>query len=257
MYGKSLAELKEMMELLHDELSAVGLLMHETKTKILTSSDSCTQTSIDVRGMQIDILPNAASHRYLGRMLSLNAQTRVETEVSNRIKLAWWKFNQHRRWLTSRHIPLALRLHLFEMTVQPTAVFALHTMPLKVASLERIGATERKMKRSIVGWVRRTGEDWAETMRRMRLKVDRADALHKTTPWKEFIGRQRWKFIAHLKTSPCDWPRSLTAWTPQGARSQARPRLRWDDGSNQAIRAATAHRNWLEMPLDELQQLAS
>jgi len=48
LYGKSLAELKEMMELLHDELSAVGLPMHGNKTKILTSSDSCTQKFIDV-----------------------------------------------------------------------------------------------------------------------------------------------------------------------------------------------------------------
>jgi len=104
-YGKSLDELKVMMELLHDELLAVGLRMHEGKTKILTSRDSCAQSSVDVRGMPIAILSHDASHRYLGRMLSLDASTRAETEVNNRMKLAWWKFNRHRRWLTTGTSP--------------------------------------------------------------------------------------------------------------------------------------------------------
>ena len=66
-YSKGLNELKVMMELLHDELLAVGLRMHEGKTKILTSRDSCAQSSVDVRGMPIAILSHDASHRYLGR----------------------------------------------------------------------------------------------------------------------------------------------------------------------------------------------
>ena len=154
LYGKTLEELGQMLEMLHDELAAVGLHMHESKTKILTSPGSCEQASVNVRGLPIEVLTHAASHRYLGRMLSFDTSTRAETEVNNRIKLAKWKFNRHRRWLTNRHIPLVLRLRLFKLTVQPTAVLALHTLPLKTNSLERIGATERKTKRSIVGWVR-------------------------------------------------------------------------------------------------------
>ena len=176
-----------MMELLHDELLAVGLRMHEGKTKILTSRDSCAQSSVDVRGMPIAILSHDASHRYLGRMLSLDASTRAETEVNNRIKLAWWKFNRHRRWLTNRHIPIAWRLRLFELAVQPTAVFGLHVLPLKAQCLERIGSTQRKMKRCMVGWVRRSTDEWPDTMRRMRMKVDRADALYRTRSWQDII----------------------------------------------------------------------
>jgi hypothetical protein len=37
LYAKSLAELQQMLELLHDELAAAGLEMHEGKTKIMTS----------------------------------------------------------------------------------------------------------------------------------------------------------------------------------------------------------------------------
>ena len=45
-YGKTLEELGQMMEMLHDELAAVGLHMHESKTKILTSSESCGAWSV-------------------------------------------------------------------------------------------------------------------------------------------------------------------------------------------------------------------
>ena len=231
LYGKTLEELGQMMEMLHDELAAVGLHMHESKTKILTSPGVCEQASINVRGLPIEILTPAASHRYLGRMLSLDASTRVTTEVGNRMRLAWWKFNQHRRWLTNRHIPLALRMRFFELTVRPTAVFALHVLPLGAQCRERIDATERKMKRCIVGWVRRPEDDWAATMRLMRDKVARADALHATPSWTETIDKQRSKLDLHLQTSLCHWPRLLTNWAPPGKRPRGRPRLRWDDAA--------------------------
>jgi retron-type reverse transcriptase len=51
LYAKNLQELHQMLELLHDELAAVGLQMHEAKTKILTSSENCGRASLPVRGM--------------------------------------------------------------------------------------------------------------------------------------------------------------------------------------------------------------
>ena len=156
-------------------------------------------------------------------MLSLDATTRVSTEVGNRIKLAWCKFNQHRRWLTNRHIPLTLRMRFFEMTVRPTALFGLHVLPLGAKCCERIGATERKMKRCIVGWVRQADEDWAATMRRMRDRVARAGALYKAPSWEEVVEKQRSNFFAHLQTSQCHWPRLLMTWTPPNKRPRGRP----------------------------------
>ena len=96
MYAKSLEELVEMMELLGAELSTVGLEMHESKTKILTSISEHQYHFVEVNGMMIELLPSDKAHRYLGRMVSLNSSTRCEVEVNNRLQSAWAKFHQHR-----------------------------------------------------------------------------------------------------------------------------------------------------------------
>ena len=168
-------------------------------------------------------------HRYLGRRLCACSSSRTSTEVNNRISAAWAKFNIHRRWLVNSHISLKLRMRLFEACVRPTAIFALHVLPLKAADLERIAATERRMKRCIAGWVRNVDEDWPATMRRMRSRVARAHSTHPAKSWVECIWQQQWNFIAHLNCSACAWARLLATWQPAGYRSQGRPYLRWDD----------------------------
>ena len=85
------------------------------------------------------------------------------------------------------------------------------------------------MKRCIVGWVRQADEDWAATMRRMRDRVARADALYKAPSWEEVVEKQRSNFYLHLQTSQCDWPRLLMTWTPPNKRPRGRPKLRWLD----------------------------
>ena len=244
LYAKNLSELTAMLEHLHDELSAVGLEIHEHKTKILTSSDSCRAQSVQVRGMNFQILPAEQSHRYLGRQLCLDSSCRVGMEINSRLSAAWCKFNAHRQWLQNSHISLKLRMRFFEACVQPTALFALHVLPLRVADLSRIAATERRMKRCIVGWVRQADDDWPTTMRRMRYRVARADSVWPSRSWLETIWLQQWHFVAHLHDSACDWPRLLANWQPDGCRFQGRPHLRWDDHINRFCRQKFQCDNW-------------
>ena len=252
LYAKSLPELQAMLETLHDELSAVGLEIHETKTKVLTSSNICEVDSLPVRGMTFQILSPEASHRYLGRRLSLNATVRVETEINNRISAAWAKFHCNRRWLVNKHIPLKLRMRFFEACVKPTATFALHVLPLKVANTNRLAATERRMKRCIVGWIRHAEEDWPTTMRRMRVKVELADQAYPTKSWVECIWSQQWRFICHLHGSLCVWPRLLATWQPNGHRSQGRPVTCWDDHINKYCRDRFQCSSWTNMTRSDL-----
>ena len=138
---------------------------------------------------------------------------------------------QHTPTLASQQpqISLKLRMRWCKDWVRPTAIFALHVLPLKVADLDRIAATERRMKRCIAGWVRHVDEDWPETMRRMKSRVARADSTHPSKSWVECIWQQQWNFIARFNSSVCAWPRLLATWQPTGYRSQGRPYLRWDD----------------------------
>ena len=128
------------------------------------------------------------------------------------IRCAWAKFSSLRRWLVNRHVPIKLRLRLFEATVQPTVLFGLVALPLSTRNLERLDATRRKMMRNIVGWVRLPDEDWSTTMSRMKSKVQRTEQMHRSTPWSELIAQQQHKFVMHLLQSKCEWPRNFAAW---------------------------------------------
>ena len=111
-------------------------------------------------------------------------------------------------------------MRFFEACVKPTAIFSLHVLPLKVANLNRLAATERRMKQCIVGVIRHAEEDWPTTMRRMRVRVERTDQAYPTKSWVESIWSQQWRFICHLQGSLCALPCVFATVRPAGHRSQ-------------------------------------
>ena len=189
--------------------------------------------------MNLAILPLEILHRYLGRLVTLSAN-RCSIEVSNRIRAAWGKFAQHHKWLTNRQVPLHLRLKLFDSIVSPTALFATSSLPLTSAHFSRIGRAQRKMLRSIVGWVRISDEPWSDTMHRMKQRMDRAAAMHFVEPWSIRLLRNQWSFAHHLSTLDfSSWPSLTLHWIPNLVddfslpyirfRSAGKPQTRWGD----------------------------
>ena len=138
LFAKSLPELEAMLQFLHIELAACGLEMHQSKTKVLTNHNEEDLDFIDVSGLLIEILPYENTHRYLGRLISCSLD-RSQFEIQHRLKLAWGKYHQHRQWLTNKHVPIQLRLKLFDAVVSPTATFALSTLPLPSKLLDDLG----------------------------------------------------------------------------------------------------------------------
>ena len=65
--------------------------------------------------------------------------------------------------IVHKYISLKLRMRRFDACVKPGAIFAMHVLPLRVADTSRVAATERRMKRSIVGWARHADDDWPTT----------------------------------------------------------------------------------------------
>ena len=87
LFAKSLVELEDMLALLKEDLANIGLEMHESKTKIMTSFNETNIDFIDVDGLLLEVLPDGKAHKYLGRMLSCS-DARGKGEVANRIKAA-------------------------------------------------------------------------------------------------------------------------------------------------------------------------
>ena len=207
--------------------------------------------------MMIEILPSEKAHKYLGRMLSLNPDERGAVEVRNRLRAAWAKFHQHRRWLLNRHVSLHLRLRLFATVVSPCALFAAMVLPLTKHDLEKFAVTQRKMLRNIVGWVRVPDEAWEDTMRRMKGRLERAMQIHYVKPWVEQLHLARWRFARHVSSNAKSiWPSLVNSWLPGHPRddsllrvpfrSQGRPRTRWDDSLSDFFRQRF-HQHWLHM----------
>ena len=91
-------------------------------------------------------------------------------------------------------------LKLFDAVVTPTILFGLAVLPLSVMSVEKLQVTQRKMLRKMVGWVRVQGEEWDITMRRMKVRVDRALDKYPIMLWKKRIATYLWKYILRIKS---------------------------------------------------------
>jgi len=75
--------------------------------------------------------------------------------------------------------------------VTPAMIFNLHTLALTKVQLKSIDVLQRKMLRSIVGWVRLNGEDWCDTMRRMNHRLSVASELFPIPPWTEQLAKRK------------------------------------------------------------------
>ena len=97
---------------------------------------------------------------------------------------------------------------------------------------------QRKMLRSIVGWVRLNGEDWSDTMRRMNHRLSAALELFPIPPWTEQLAKRQFLFAAKI-ASEQSWSSiaghwiCTTGWQANfdnmPSRKRGRPLVKWDD----------------------------
>jgi hypothetical protein len=79
----------------------------------------------------------------------------------------WAKFLTYKRIILNKQVSLKLKLKRFDSVVSPTAMFGLAILPLTKVQIDKLDVVQRRMLRSIVGWVRTHNEQWQDTMRRM------------------------------------------------------------------------------------------
>ncbi len=79
----------------------------------------------------------------------------------------------------NKNLSTQKKLRLFDSYVTPGVLYGLGAIVISQAFIVKLGSTQRKMLRSIIGWVRFSDESWQETGRRMKVKLD--SALQETT----------------------------------------------------------------------------
>ena len=122
------------------------------------------------------------SRRYLGRLLCTSASDRVTIEVRNRRRAAWASFHKHISVLLDDHVSLQLRLKYFDICIGPMILFGMAVFPTTRGQIEDMDRLQRQMLRRIIGWRRVDGEDWKDTMKRMKLRLERGQDLYYCQP---------------------------------------------------------------------------
>ena len=108
-----------------------------------------------------------------------------------------------------KHVSIALRLRFFGTVLTPTVLFGLHVLPLTLSQIHALDALQRRMRRSVVGWVRVANEDWHSTMsRKHRLTA----ALH--IHWSGQLARRQYNFTFQLLRIP-NWAAAVVKWCPE------------------------------------------
>ena len=256
-YAKTQAELCEMLEILNEELDAIGLSLNASKTKVFTTTALHEPLYIDVAGGMVEVLLGDSVHKYLGRHLCGDMKNRSTTEFMHRVAAAWGKFHKHRPTLMNKHASIKKRLRFFESVVSPTVLFGLSTLPLTSAQLKQLDALQRRMLRSIAGWVRNAEEDWAETMRKTNRRLEAALRAYPVKPWTQQLATRQFKLAAKFANEGESWPAKAIRWNPQHDaecinqhrpyRLPGRPRRKWDDFlSSFSASEFTQHASWLD-----------
>ena len=270
---RSLESMTEMIADLSAEAKHIGLQLHPDKTKILHNTWAKNKrqrvpTKVNAGGMQIDVLAIEESTKYLGRQLSFSEPH--QTEIENRIALAWKKFYAQKQELTCRVYSINDRLRLFHGTVTPTILYGSEAWTMTKELERRLQTTQRKMLRMIIQIPRRMiqepdSEESESTSHQSNMQ--RPDELSEESlePWHEWIQRstheaeqrmqklqmkdwvhiqrqRKWRWAGKIATKAQDsWILRALTWDPSPhmgvlkSRNVGRPKMRWTDDIKQYL----------------------
>lgn len=233
--GRSLPQIKKMLEDIMTECEKVGLSLHPEKTKIMHNGRGYGSkvTLAKIKDVEIEILNEKQSTMYLGRLLAL--EDSHDVEVSHRIRRAWTKFGLYKSELTEKMIPLELRLRLFNAVITPTILYGSGSWVLTAKREQSLQATQMKMLRAIFGYKRKKDEagevePWASWIKRVTDLVKMKIAEMKIPLWPLEARSRRNKWIARLGDMEAErWAKRASEWQPIGFRRQGRPKKRYKE----------------------------
>ena len=234
--ARTLPQIKQMLADMAEECAKVGLSLHQEKTKILHNDMGYGRhvSRAKVGDMEIEVLGEAGSTMYLGRLLSLTNPH--ETELQHRIKKAWAKFGTYREELTNKSVPLKLRCKLFHTVVSPTMLYGCSSWVLTTSRKQQLNATQMKMMRCILGRGRRTDdetceiEDWVAWVKRITAEAKEKMKINKIPFWSEVVDARKARWHSRIEDlDPRKWAKQACEWMPIGFRRIGRPVKRWKE----------------------------
>jgi hypothetical protein len=117
----SLPQIKWMLGDVAKEAARVGLQLHPDKTKILRNNIGCGSRVREAKcgDVLIEVLDCNSQAQYLGRTSRMT--TMDDEEIMSRISEAWAKYGVCKGELNDSHVPLKLRIKLFNAVITPSS----------------------------------------------------------------------------------------------------------------------------------------
>ena len=97
-------------------------------------------------------------------------------------------------------------MKFFHAVVTPTMLFGLHILALTAVQLSKLEPIQRRMLRSMVGWIRIQDETWHDTMSRMKTRVATALRQHPIETWTTRLAKCQHSFACRVaQTNVVGW----------------------------------------------------
>ena len=144
-----------------------------------------------------------------------------------------------------KHVPVRLRLKLFDAAITSTVLYSLENCPMTEKIQSRLNVVQRTMIRRLIGWVSHTDESWEVIGHRMKMRLQFSLQQYPIGDWSESILKRKEKTLSKMNELPF-WTRSSLNWDVVECsgtnfhfafRSRGRPLTRWHDKINPCDRS--------------------
>ena len=129
-------------------------------------------------------------------------------------------------------------MKFYAAVVTPTMLFGLHTFALTAVQLSKLESIQRRMLRSMVGWIRIQDETWHDAKSRMNTRVATALRQHPIETWTTRLAKCQHSVACRVAQTK-GWVACVVTWNPESHSHdnfslapkprQGHPRTRWDD----------------------------
>ena len=148
--SESLADLKSMVEVVHNQFQAWGLAMNFDKTKVMQVGLSHPfSNDLFVAGKRIDMVE---SFKYLGQIFSHNGS--IDLEIQQRISKALLVFNDLRKrgvW-SDKVISRSTKIRIYKTTVRSVLLYCAETWPVSQQQIHKLESIQMSCLRRICGY---------------------------------------------------------------------------------------------------------
>ena len=135
-------------------------------------------------------------------------------------------------------------------------LYRLTIIPLTNAQCKHMDAIQRRMLRSVVGWIRLPDDEWADTMRRVNRRVERALKNFPVKQWTQQFADRQYNLATRFAREEDTWTTQSIRWDPLQQqdphyiqvphRTRGRPRRKWDDFLQQYTNENFMDEMWID-----------